>query len=269
MVMSILESIVMGIVQGLTEFLPVSSSGHLVLLQKIFGFADLESAADPWLMFFDAMLHLGTLAAVIIVMRKEIIDLFRKPFRTLWYLIIATIPAVVFSLLFKDFIDEAFGGAFLGYSFLFTAILLSLAEIIAARIKRKRELRSGGALGMGLMQVVGILPGVSRSGSTISGGIAFGLDREKAAKFSFLMSVPAIIGANMLHGYEAIKAQADIQWVPAIVGAVCAGVAGYIAIRFMLALIQRRKLYGFAVYTAFLGIFVLLDRYVLGIINWG
>lgn len=259
----------MGIVQGLTEFLPVSSTGHLVLLQRIFNFPGLEGAADPWLMFFDTMLHLGTLVSVVIVMRKEIIDLFKKPFRTLGYLVIATIPAVVFSLLFKDFIDEAFGGSFLGYSFLITAVILSLSEIIAKRLRRKRELKSGAALGMGLMQVVGILPGVSRSGSTIAGGIALGIDREKAAKFSFLMSVPAIIGANILHGYEAFRANVQIQWAPAITGAVCAGVAGYIAVKFMLSLIQRKRLYGFAVYVAVLGIFVLLDQYALHIINWG
>ncbi len=267
--MSILESIVLGIVQGLTEFLPVSSTGHLVLLQKIFGFPGLEGATDPWLMFFDTMLHLGTLVAVVAVMRKEIIDLFKKPFRTLWYLVIATIPAVIFSLLFKDFIDEAFGGAYLGYAFLLTAVILSLSEVIAKRASRKRELKSGGALTMGVMQVVGILPGVSRSGSTISGGIALGIDREKAAKFSFLMSVPAILGANLLHGYNALKSDMQIQWAPAIVGAVCAAIAGYIAVKFMLALIQRKRLYGFAVYVAVLGVFVLLDQYALGIINWG
>lgn len=267
--MHILESIVLGIVQGLTEFLPVSSSGHLVLLQKIFGFADLENASSPWLLFFDAMLHLGTLVAVVIVMRKEIIDLFKKPFHTMGYLVIATLPAIVVSLLFKDFIDEAFGGGFLGYSFLLTALILSLAEIIAKRVTRKRELKSGGALWMGFMQAIAILPGVSRSGATISGGISLGIDRVKAAKFSFLMSVPAIIGANMLHGYNALKSGVNIQWAPAIAGAVCACVAGYIAVKFMLALVQRKRLYGFAVYVAVLGVFVLLDQYALHIINWG
>lgn len=266
--MSILESIVLGIVQGLTEFLPVSSSGHIVLLQKIFGLTGLEGATDPWLLFFDTMLHLGSLVAVVIVLWKYIIDLFRKPFHTLLYLIIATIPAVIFSLLFKDFVDKAFGGSFLGYSFLLTAIILCVAELIAQRTARKKDIKAGSALTMGLMQVVGILPGVSRSGSTIAGGIAYGVDREKAARFSFLMSIPAIIGANMLQGFEVFKSDVTIQWAPALVGAVCACIAGYIAVKFMLALIQRKKLYGFAIYVALLGIFVLLDQYALGIINW-
>lgn len=266
--MSILESIVLGIVQGLTEFLPVSSTGHIVLLQKIFGLSGLEGATDSWLIFFDTMLHLGSLVAVVIVMWKYIIDLFRRPFNTLLYLIIATIPAVIFALLFKDFIDKTFGGQYLGYSFLLTAIILSVSELIAGRTARKKDVSAGSALTMGVMQVVGILPGVSRSGSTISGGIAYGVDRGKAARFSFLMSIPAIIGANALQGYEVLKSGVDIQWAPAIVGAVCACIAGYIAVKFMLALIQKRKLYGFAIYVALLGIFVLLDQYALGIINW-
>ncbi len=266
--MSILESIVLGIVQGLTEFLPVSSTGHIVLLQKIFGFSGIEGATDPWLMFFDTMLHLGTLVAVVIVLWKYIIDLFKKPFHTLLYLVIATIPAVVFTLLFKDFIDKAFGGGFLGYSFLLTAIILSVSELIAQRTAHKKDMSAGSALTMGMMQVAGILPGVSRSGSTIAGGLAYGVDREKAARFSFLMSVPAILGANLLQGYEALKTDIAIQWAPVIAGTVCACIAGYIAVKFMLALIQRRKLYGFAIYTALLGIFVLLDQFAIGIINW-
>jgi undecaprenyl-diphosphatase len=263
--MGILESIVLGIVQGLTEFLPVSSSGHLVLLQKIF-----EKLGSPinTALFFDTMLHLGTLIAVVVVMWKEIIDLFRKPFHNLLYLVIATIPAVIFALLFKKFIDSTFGGYYLGYAFLLTAVILTLSELIANSVTRKKELKSGAALTMGIMQCVGIFPGVSRSGSTIAGGLAYGVDREKAAKFSFLMSIPAIIGANILQGYEAIKSAVDIQWLPVIIGTVCAAVAGYAAVKFMLALIQRKKLYGFAIYVAVLGAFVLLDRYIFHIINW-
>ncbi len=263
--MDILESIVLGIVQGLTEFLPVSSSGHLVLLQKLFGLSGPEGAGGSWLIFFDTMLHLGTLIAVVIVMRREIIDLFKKPFHTLWYLVIATIPAVIFALIFKDFIDETFGGEYLGYAFLLTALILWLSEVIAKSLAKRRELKSGAALTMGVMQVVGLFPGVSRSGSTIAGGLAYGLDREKAAKFSFLMSIPAIIGANMFKGLDLLKTGVDVQWAPAIIGMVCAAIAGYIAIKFMLSLIQRKRLYGFAVYAALLGVFVLLNQF--GVIN--
>ncbi len=260
--MHILESIALGIVQGLTEFLPVSSSGHLVLLQKIFGISEPQ-------LFFDTMLHLGTLVAVVAVMWREIIDLFKKPFLNLLYLVIATIPAVVFALLFRDFFEGAFGGMYLGYSFLITALLLSVSEIIAGRISKKRELKSGGAFTMGLMQVVGMLPGVSRSGATISGGLALGIDRSKAASFSFLMSIPAILGSVLMQGYSVLKdSSISIDWAPTIIGTVCAAIAGYLAVKFMLALIRRRKLYGFAIYVAVIGILVLLDQYLLGIINW-
>ena len=267
--MGILEAIALGIVQGLTEFLPVSSSGHLVLLQKIFGVAQLEGATEPWLMLFDTMLHVGSLVAVIVVMWKDIIGLFKKPFSTLLYLILATIPAVVFALLFKDFFNGAFGGQYLGYAFLLTALLLTLSEIIAKRIGNRRELKAGSALAMGLMQVVGMLPGVSRSGSTIAGGLACGVERQKVARFSFLMSIPAIIGASMFQGYDAIKsADLTIDWVPLILGMACAAITGYIAIRFMLALISKKRLWGFAIYVAILGAFVLLDQTLLHIINW-
>ena len=267
--MGIFESIALGIVQGLTEFLPVSSSGHLVLLQKIFGTAPLEGATDPWLLFFDTMLHVGTLLAVIVVMWKDIIDLFKKPFHTLLYLILATIPAVVFTLLLKEFITDAFGGQFLGYAFLITALLLTLSEAVAKRVGNRRELKSGSALTMGILQAVAILPGVSRSGSTIAGGLACGVERQKVARFAFLMSVPAIFGGALFQGYDAItNPDLAVQWAPLIVGAVCAAVTGYIAIRFMLALISKKRLWGFSIYVALLGAFVLLDQYLLHIINW-
>jgi|AGTN01.2.fsa_nt_gi Uncharacterized bacitracin resistance protein len=267
--MGIFESIALGIVQGLTEFLPVSSSGHLVLLQKIFGTAALEGATDSWLLFFDTMLHLGTLLAVVIAMWKDILGLFKKPFSTLLYLIIATIPAVVFTLLFKDFIEASFGGRYLGFEFLITALLLIVSELIAKRVGNRRELGAGSATVMGFMQAVAILPGISRSGATISGGLACGVERQRVARFAFLMSIPAIIGAALFQGYDAVQSpDLTIQWAPLIAGTACAAVTGYIAIRFMLALISKKRLWGFAIYVAALGAFVLLDQYLLHTINW-
>ncbi len=267
--MGILEAIALGIVQGLTEFLPVSSSGHLVLVQKIFGVAALEGASDPWLLFFDTMLHLGTLLAVAIALWKDILGLFKKPFNTLLYLIIATIPAVIFTLLFKDFIEEAFGGQFLAYEFLFTALILIVCELIAKRVGNRRDLSAGSATLMGVMQAIAILPGISRSGSTIAGGLACGVERQKVARFAFLMSGPAIIGAVLFQGYDVVKTgDFTIQWAPLIVGTICAAITGYIAIRFMLALISKKRLWGFAIYVAALGLFLLADQYLLHLINW-
>ncbi len=261
--MSIFESIILGIVQGLTEFLPVSSSGHLVLLQNAFGIE------GPRL-FFDTMLHLGTLVSVVIAMRKNIIDLFKNFFsKFTLYLIIATIPAIVFGLLFRDFFEGTFSGRYLGYGFLFTAVILSVSEIFAKAISKKKAIGIGSSLAMGVMQAAAIFPGASRAGSTIAGGLAFGLDRKNAASFSFLMSIPIILGSVVLQGVDIAREPGVMtEWLQTGIGTVCAGVAGYFAVRFMLALIAKRRLYGFAIYVAILGIFVLLDQYVLGLINW-
>lgn len=262
--MGILQAIALGIVQGLTEFLPVSSSGHLVLAQKLLGI-DPESTQ---LLFFDTMLHIGTLLAVVVVMWKDIWALFKKPFNMLLYLIVATIPAVIFSLLLKDTIEDSLGGQFLGFEFLFTALLLVVAELIAKRVGNRRELRLGSATVMGVMQAVGILAAISRSGATLAGGLACGVERQKVARFSFLMSIPAILGAALLNGYDLTKTSGvTMDWLPMMIGIVCAAITGYIAIRFMLALISKKRLWGFAIYVALLGIFVLLDQYLLHIIG--
>jgi len=261
--MSIWESIVLGIVQGLTEFLPVSSSGHLVLLQNIFGMSEPQ-------LFFDTMLHLGTLLAVVVVLWKNVLKLIKNPLsRVMRYLIIATIPAVVVAVVFKDFFEGAFAGAYLGYGFLFTAIVLVVSEILANRMKAKKGLSYTSATVMGFMQAVAIFPGVSRAGATIAGGLACGVDRRKAASFSFLMSIPIILGSVILQGIDVIRTpEVTVDWLPTIIGTVFAAVSGYFAVRFMLALITKYKLYGFAIYVAILGIFVILDQNVFGLIGW-
>jgi undecaprenyl-diphosphatase len=122
---------------------------------------------------------------------------------------------------------------------------------------------------MGVMQAIAIFPAVSRSGSTIAGGLALGVGRREAAAFSFLMSIPAILGSVVLQGYEVVKAQtipADI--LPTVIGTACAAVTGFFAIKFMMALISKKKLYGFAIYVALLGIWVLLDQNVFGLVSW-
>lgn len=261
--MGILESILLGIVQGLTEFLPVSSSGHLVLLQNVFGISEPQ-------LFFDTMLHLGTLVAVVIVMWENIVDIFKNFFSKMTlYLIIATIPAIVAALFFGDFFDKTFTGIYLGYEFLLTACVLALSEVISKRVRSKREIGAGTSLTMGVMQAVAILPAVSRSGLTIAGGLVSGVNRREAAVFSFLMSIPAILGSVVLQGAKVVKETAlNVEWLPTIIGMVCAAVSGYFAVKFMLALISKKRLYGFAVYVAVLGIFVLLDQYLLKTINW-
>ncbi len=164
--MSIFQAALLGLVQGLCEFLPVSSSGHLVLLQNIFGIT--EGA-----LFFDTMLHLGTLFAVVFVYRKTLAEMFHHPFRKYpMFIVLATVPTIVMTLLFRGFIEESYSGSLLGWGFLVTALLLTVTNSISAKIPGKRridEMRPTHALLIGVAQGLAVFPGVSRSGSTISG----------------------------------------------------------------------------------------------------
>jgi undecaprenyl-diphosphatase len=283
--LDIKSAIVLGAVQGLTEFLPVSSSGHLVLLQKVFGIQ------EPALLF-DTMLHMGTLLAVFVVLRRDILAILRHIIQPLTgYLILATIPAVVAALVFEDHIEAAFqSGRFLGFSFLLTSALLVIAELLSKRNLTtegtEKEPRSNteekkmtiiDALVIGVLQAVAIIPGVSRSGATISGALSRGLDRDFAARFSFLLSIPAILGAlvfqlkdllatdaEAIADGEAAKigvaiAAGDAAAIAA--GTVFAAVVGFFAIRLMLKIVRERSLFGFAVYTAVLGALVLVDQF--------
>ena len=270
--MSVINAIILGIVQGLTEFLPVSSSGHLVLLQKIFGIT------APGL-FFDTMLHGGTLLAVFAVLWKDIWDILKKIIQPLTlFLIIATVPAVIAALVFSDIIEHAFeSGQFLGVSFLITAALLVFAELFAKRsgggLKKAEDMNWLDALIIGIMQAVAIIPGISRSGATISGALTRGLDRGFAARFSFLLSIPAILGALVLQAKELIQngqaAQAagtGIGAAAVAAGTVSAAIVGFFAVKFMLKIIREKSLYGFAVYTFCLGILILFDQFVTQIV---
>jgi undecaprenyl-diphosphatase len=279
--MGIFTAVILGAVQGLAEFLPVSSSGHLVLLQKIFGVSEAS-------LFFDIMVHIGTLAAVVAVLWREIWAILRKIIQPLTaYLIIGTIPAVVFALAFKKIIESAFNsGRFLGFSFLLTAVLLSTAEIFSRRARsNKNELKKPGemnwldALITGILQAIAIIPGVSRSGATLSGAIFRKLDRDFAARFSFLLSIPAILGALVLqvkdqignttvYGAAASAESSGIGAFPIIAGTITAGIVGFFSVRFMLKIVREKSLLGFAVYTGVLGILILIDQYTLHIINW-
>jgi len=272
--MNIIHAVLLGIIQGLTEFLPVSSSGHLVLFQKLFGIS--ESA-----LLFDTMLHVGTLAAVVAVLWKDIWAILRKLNQPLTaYLIIATIPTVFAALIFRKPLERAFEtGHFLGFAFLMTSVLLIVAELLA-----KRGAASGGtaknaatvnwldALVIGVMQAIAIIPGVSRSGATLSGALSRGLDRDFAARFSFLLSIPAILGAVVFQLKDLVKGGAaeaagvtasggvnaggGIGAAAMIAGTISAAVVGFFAVRLMLKIVREKSLWGFAVYTGVLGLVI-------------
>lgn len=264
--MSILQAALLGFVQGLCEFLPVSSSGHLILLQRIFGVSENS-------VFFTVMLHLATLIAVLIVYRRTVWRLIRRPFqKTVLYLILATVPTVIVALAFKKvpplvpFYEAAERGEYLGCCFLLTACLLAASDLILRPRKKQRTLktmRATDALAVGAMQGIGVLPGVSRSGSTIAGALFAGLDRRAAADFSFLLSIPAIVGGAVLEIPEALREGAgSIDWVCVLVGMAVAGITGYLAIRLVLTAIKKRGLWGFAVYVGLLGTAILVDQFV-------
>lgn len=254
--MTIWIALLLGLVQGLCEFLPVSSSGHLVLLHNLFG---IEEGA----LFFTIMLHVGTLLAVFAVYYKEIWALLRRPFqKKVGLLLIALVPTVVFALLFRDFFKDAYSGRYLGFGFLLTALILTLSERLARGRKTMDTMRVPDALGIGLMQGIAILPGVSRSGSTIAGGLFCGVDRKAAADFSFILSIPAILGSVVLEIPDLARGgMGDLNWGFILAGMAAAAVSGYFAIRLMLKVVTGKRLWPFAVYVAALGLFVLADQF--------
>ena len=255
--MTVWEAVFLGVLQGLTEFLPVSSSGHLVLAQRIFGI-------QGGVVLFDVTVHLGTLLAVGICFWRDLWALVKKPLcRETGMLIVATVPAVAVALIFGDLIEEAFGGTYLGWGFLITAVIL----LPAGRAKSIPDQKIGykAAVIMGLAQGLAVLPGISRSGATIGGGSFAGADRGEAARFSFLMSFPVILGAA---AYQFTKLGAVTQSVgalPLALGFAFAALAGVISVKFMLGVIRKARFWPFSVYLFLLGGFVLLNQYVLNL----
>ncbi len=259
--MNMLTAAFLGLVQGVAEFLPISSSGHLNLFQALLG----VNVANQLL--FDILLHVGTLVAVAVVFWKDWVQMIAHPIKnkTLLLLFIASLPALAAKVVFGDLLDAVEGtNRFLGVFFLVTALLLVLTQWIsrrnAARGVEKDQVGIVEALVMGCLQAVGMLPGVSRSGSTIFGGVAAKVNRETAAKFSFMMSAPAIVGSLLSVGKDAIQEGVTFgSDLPAVlVGMVVAGVSGYLAIRFFMKVISKASLNGFALYMALLGIAVIV-----------
>lgn len=245
--MNVFQAVLLGFVQGLTEFLPVSSSGHLILVRRLLG---LESSC----LLFDLVLHLGSLVAVVVYFRREIISLLRPPFKRLGLLALATVPAAALAFLMSGFIDEVFGGGdFLWLTFALTGALLLIGE----RMTRRRALPGCGiglkqAAVMGLMQAAALLPGLSRSGSTLFGGLASGADREEAAKFSFLMSVPIILGSAAVGLIGAASGTGGLEltvgWWETLCGGFAAAASGGLAIGLMMKAVKKANCRPFAYY---------------------
>lgn len=268
--MSVLHSALLGLIQGLGEFLPVSSSGHLLLARLFLGI----QTDTPVMKMLDILLHIGTLIPVLIIFRRDWIDMILHPVRnkTLFLLLIASLPTLAVYLAAKTLFPAVDGfsvfdsGWFLGSSFLITALFLLLCDRVSFRNKE----RSGGRIGipqalvMGIFQGVGMIPGISRSGSTILGGISTGLTRTNAAKFSFMMSAPAIVASLLMEGKDAISEgyAGEIAFVPSLIGVFTAAVIGYLSIRFMLKIISKAPLSWFALYLSVLGLVFLVLQIV-------
>jgi undecaprenyl-diphosphatase len=272
--MNFFQALILGIVQGLTEFIPVSSSAHLVLVPWFLGWPDPTLA-------FDTMLHWGTLLAVITYFRDDWAGMVRGFFRSLttrgpwngapggrlenehsrlaWWIIIGTIPAATIGFLFESFFESLFSNeAAVGFFLLVTAVVLTLAERFGKGSRSLETLRLPDVVAVGLAQAAAIVPGLSRSGATISAGIARGLTREAAARYSFLLSAPVIFGAGLLQLAHLVQDGQGLDQLPLMVaGFIAAALTGYLCIKYLLAYLRRGSLYVFAAYCAVLGFIVL------------
>lgn len=272
--MSIIQSIILGIIQGLTEFLPISSSGHLVLVPFIF-----DWNLDPELVFlFDVLVQIGTLLAVLIYYRGRLVDIarafihgitIREPFREFdsrlgWYLILATIPAIIVGLVINGLVEKAFNSPSAVGLFLFvTAGLLLVAERFGKQSKVLPQINAKDAIWIGFSQVLSIFPGVSRSGATITGGMLRGLDRKDAADFSFLMSIPVMIGAGVFSLVKLSQAPELFTYIPQLlIGFFVSAIVGYLSIAWLLNFLKKQSLKWFSLYCGLLGILVLGIGYV-------
>jgi undecaprenyl-diphosphatase len=254
--MDVFEAIILGIIQGLTEFLPVSSSGHLELAKAILG----DTSVPEESLTFTVVLHFATALSTLVIFRKEVAEILRGLFQFTWNdelkfslkIIISMIPAVLVGLLFEEQLESFFGGKILlvGVMLLLTALLLLLADKAKNTTK---EVSFSNSVIIGISQAIAMLPGISRSGATISTSVLLGIDRTRAAKFSFLMVVPLIfgkIGKDVLSGDLSFQSS-DI--IPISAGFMAAFLAGLVACKWMIAIVKKSKLSYFSIYCAIVG----------------
>ncbi len=248
----ILRAIILGIVQGITEWLPVSSSGHLVIFQNILGLQESD-------VFFDVMLHFGSLLVIFFVFRKDLMDLLKGVFRLekrylnlSLYIIIGSVPIVLAGFFLNKQIKSIFSSlTTVGISLLITALLLFLSGFSFSKEKAMDSKRS---LMIGISQAMALLPGISRSGATISTGMILGIERQKAARFSFILVIPAILGAAVL---ELTAIENIPPMAPIVVGTVFSIITGFLSLKLLLYIVQKNKLSIFSWYCAILGIILL------------
>lgn len=273
--MSILEAILLGIVQGITEFLPISSTGHLTVAGKLMNLIS-EDHPEQWTAFI-AIIQLGTMLAVFVYFRNDIINIVKDFFKNNlispvkyseqnlnsklgWLIIIGTIPVVIIGLGFKDIIEGALTKNLyvIASSLVGLAIILTLAEKVAKFKKDVKDITIVDSLIIGTAQAISLIPGSSRSGTTITAGLFVGLKRESAARFSFLLSIPAILASGVLQLFEALKFVDQTMVVNLIVSTIVSAISGYLAIDFLLKYLKKNNTFIFIYYRIGLGILIFI-----------
>lgn len=263
--METIDAVILGIIQGLTEFLPVSSSGHLELGKAILG----DTSVGEESLLFTVVLHFATAISTIIVFRKDIIEIFRGLFQFKWNeetqfvakIMLSTLPAAFVGLVFEEELEQLFGGKilFVGFMLLITAVLLWLADKAKST---EKSVSFPNAIVIGIAQAIAILPGISRSGSTIGTSVLLGNDKTKAARFSFLMVLPLIlgkIGKDILSGDLNLQSENTSAMG---IGFVAALISGYFACKWMIALVKKSKLTYFSIYCAIVGIIAITVSFI-------
>jgi undecaprenyl-diphosphatase len=252
------KAIVLGIIQGLTEFLPISSTGHLYLGRHLFG---LDEAG----LLLDTMLHTGTLLALLVFYWHEIVKLLRNPFSKLTLLLLlGTIPAVLAGVLFNDYFESiSKSGITIGWEFLITGLVLWYADIMPKQDKNLVNMTYKQALFIGSFQAAAIFPAISRSGFTMAAGLMSGLNRETSAYFSFLLSIPVIFGGILFKSKDLVTGPIEaISFQGLFLGTIFAALFGYLAVSWMIKYIKNHSLKPFAIYVILLGIVILILQYL-------
>ena len=277
--MTIIQALLLGIVQGITEFIPVSSTAHLLIGQRIFGIR-----ADNAIFSFLVLVQLGTIISLIVFFWKDLWKILVATVSSLkhfwkhdagklelnarlgWFIIIATIPALIFGYLLKSLVEALFRTPLLeaGIRLLITAVVLGLAEWLGKRTRSLVKMTWLDALLIGIAQVLSVFPGASRSGTTISAGMARSLDRPSAARFAFLMSVPVMLAAGGYQSLDLLKMAGLTAFLPMLaIGFITAAIVGWLAIKWLLGFLNKHSLYVFATYCALVGIVVLVIHFIV------
>lgn len=276
--MSLIEAIILGVVQGLTEFLPISSTGHLTLAGKFMGLIS-DKNPEHWTSFI-AVIQLGTMVSILVYFWKDLWNIFieflQNNFQKRlkyseqslnsklgWMIIAGTIPIVIIGLFFKDAIEGAFTKnlSVIAISLIVLAIILALAEKTASFKKDLKDITMMDSILIGLAQTIALIPGSSRSGTTITGGLFLGLKRDVAARFSFLLSVPAVLTSGLLQLKESLAYINYDMAVNIVVATIVSGISGYLAIDFLLKFLKKNTTFVFIFYRIALGVLILILLY--------